>query len=399
MIATPVHGTVAPGFEPVAREFRRNFAERGEEGAAVAVHWRGEPVVDLWGGVRDHESGAPFERDTLLAVFSTTKGLAAMPLAMLHSRGLLEYDAPVAAYWPEFAANGKERITVRQLLAHQAGLSAVDVSLGLDDLRDPDRLASILARQRPAWEPGTRQGYHPFTLGWYESELVRRIDPAHRTLGRFFAEEVAARLGIEFYIGLPPEVPDSRIARIHDFHPLGLVLQAGEVPWRFALAVALPWSLTRRTFRNPRYRRPSDLARRPYLDLELPASCGIGEVRAIARVYSVLAEGGAELGLGPETMRALEEPAPIPSGGNFDLVLQLRTLFSLGFGKPRDASTWGTSARAYGAFGAGGSFGFADPEARIGYGYAPTRMGYRIWDDPREHALRYAVYESLRNLG
>src|SRR5947209_12435901 len=172
-----IGGTVAPGFEPVRVAFEANFAQRGELGAACAAYHRGALVVDLWGGYRDAGRSAPWAQDTLVLMYSTSKGLAAMTLALAHSRGWLDYEATVAQYWPEFAQNGKAAITVRQLLAHQAGLCAIDTRLDAAVLADLDTVADLLARQVPAWKPGTRQGYHALSLGWYESELIRRVDP------------------------------------------------------------------------------------------------------------------------------------------------------------------------------------------------------------------------------
>ena len=186
-----------PGFEEVRAEFERNFAERGEIGAAVAAYWRGEKVVDLWGGRRAPDGDAPWNEDTMVVVNSTTKGLAAMTVAVANARGWLDYDAPVARYWPEFAQNGKGEITVRQLLGHEAGLVSLDEILRVDKLSDLDDMARLLARQKPAWPPGTRHGYHAMTIGLYMQELIRRVDPAHRTLGRFFHEEIARPLRIE----------------------------------------------------------------------------------------------------------------------------------------------------------------------------------------------------------
>lgn len=202
-----IHGEVAPGFEDVRVEFERNFAERGELGAACAVYHRGDKVVDLWGGIRDHRTGAPWEEDTMVLVFSTTKGMAGLATAVAHSRGLLDHDERVATYWPEFAQKGKGHITVRQLLSHQAGLAAIDEPIDVKKLADLDRMAEILARQAPAWEPGTRHGYHAFSLGWYENELIRRVDPGHRSLGQFFHQEIARPLGLEFYTACPGECP------------------------------------------------------------------------------------------------------------------------------------------------------------------------------------------------
>ena len=202
-----IDGSVSSGFEAVRETFVENFTLRGEIGAACCVYQDGEKVVDLWGGVRDRASGDAWRADTMVVVHSTTKGLSAMALALAHSRGWLDYDERVCTYWPEFAQAGKEGITVRQLLAHQAGLFAFDEKVDREVVADLDRLSEIMARQRPAWEPGERQAYHAITLGFYESELLRRVDPRHRSLGRFFASEIAEPLGLDFYIGTPESIP------------------------------------------------------------------------------------------------------------------------------------------------------------------------------------------------
>ena len=186
-----VEGHVSRGFEPVRDAFEENFARRAELGGACCAFYGGEKVVDLWGGVRNKVTGEPWERDTMVVVHSATKGLAAMTLAIAHSRRWLDYEERVATYWPEFAHNGKEKITVRQLLAHQAGLFAFDETVDRRVLANLDQLAAVMARHRPAWEPGTRQAYHGLTLGFYEGELLRRVDPRHRTLGQFFQDEIA----------------------------------------------------------------------------------------------------------------------------------------------------------------------------------------------------------------
>src|ERR671933_353014 len=209
-----VHGEVAPGFEPVRAEFERNLARRRELGAACAAYENGRKVVDLWGGIRDARSGAPWEEDTLVVCYSTSKGLAAMTLALAHSRGWLDYDEHVAAYWPEFAQAGKGGVTVRQLLGHEAGLPVIDERLRTSTLKDFDRLAAAIARQRPLWPPGERHGYHGISLGWYEGELLRRVDPERRSLGRFFAEEIARPLGLDFHFGVPDGVPHERVATL-----------------------------------------------------------------------------------------------------------------------------------------------------------------------------------------
>jgi CubicO group peptidase (beta-lactamase class C family) len=308
-----ISGWVAPGFEEVQAEFRRNFAERGEVGAACAAYHKGKKIVNLWGGYRDARRRTPWQEDTLILVFSATKGLAAMTLTLAHSRGWLDYDERVAAYWPEFAQQGKEQVTVRQLLSHQAGLCVIDEPLSLDILADPDALAAALAKQKPAWEPGTRQGYHAVSLGWYEGEILRRVDPQHRTLGQFFQDEIARPLGIEFYIGLPLDVPDSRLAAIKLFSPSSL-FRVDDAPRSLFRAMCNPRSLTFRAFANPRptLKNLTAIKNRRFLALENPAFTGIGQVRAMARAYSAFASGGSKLGLRRESLEALTA-CPLPA--------------------------------------------------------------------------------------
>lgn len=391
---TPIHGETTPSFAAVREVFARNFSERDELGAACAVYHGGEKVVDLWGGYCDRARRRPWEQDTLVLVFSTTKGMAGMALAVAHSQQLFEYDAPVALYWPEFAQNGKERITVRQLLSHQAGLPAVEPSLDVATLADLDRLAALLACQRPAWTPGTRHGYHGLALGCYESALLRRVDPRRRSLGQFFQDEVARPLGLEFYIGVPKGVPDERIAEIKEYSPLRLLLHLREMPWPFVKALLTPGSLTARAARVRGIPTPAVAGSPSLRGIEMPAANGIGQVRAIARAYGSFATGGRELGLRPETLAALSAPAQVPSGGTLDAVLHVETSYSLGYLRPFSALRFG-GARAFGTPGYGGSFGFADPDVALGFAYAPNRCGYHLWDDPRERALREAVYRCL----
>lgn len=393
-------GWVAPGFEEVEVEFRRNFAERGEVGAACAAYHRGEKVVDLWGGYRDARRRAPWQEDTLVLVFSATKGLAAMTLALAHSRGWLDYDERVATYWPEFAQQGKEQVTVRQLLSHQAGLCVVDEPLRLDTLADPEALATVLAKQKPAWEPGSRQGYHALSLGWYEGALLRRVDPQHRTLGQFFQDEIARPLGIEFYIGLPQEVPNSRLAALK-LPSLSGLFRAKDGTRPFFKAMCSPRSLTFQAFANPRptLENLKALKDRRFLALENPAFTGVGQVRAMARAYGAFASGGSELGLRPETLDALTAPPVPPSAGLHDQVLHIDVSFSLGFLRPFEGYRFGSSPRAFGAPGAGGSFAFADPDAQVGFAYAPNKMGLTLLGDPREKPLREALYRCLEEHG
>src|SRR5689334_14477637 len=215
-----IHGFAGSGFEAVHEAFADNFSRRHELGAACCIYQNGKKVVDLWGGIRNKATGEPWEEDTMVLVFSATKGLAAMTMALAHSRGWLDYEERVCTYWPEFAQERKDKVTVRQLLSHQAGLFAFGEPVDKSLVADLDRLAIVLARQRPAWEPGSRQAYHAISLGFFEGELLRRVDPQHRSLGQFFQEEIAAPLELDFYIRLPESIPISRLAVLEQANPL-----------------------------------------------------------------------------------------------------------------------------------------------------------------------------------
>ncbi|VAV89627.1 Putative esterase [hydrothermal vent metagenome] len=393
-----IHGNVSQGFESVRDAFQTNFDDGLEVGAACTVYHRGEKVVDLWGGLRDPKTDDPWLEDTLVLVFSTTKGMSCLALAVVHSRGLFEYDEKVASYWPEFARGGKENITVRQLLAHQAGVCAIDEPMDLDLLGDPDRVADAIAKQEPLWEPGTAHGYHTISLGWYESELLRRVDPQHRTVGRFFADEVAGPLDLEFYIGLPDDVPDARIAAIQaKWYRTRMMFNLSKLPSKFVKDFLNPKTITARTFANPKVLgSPVRYNERAMRSIELPASNGIGQVRSIAKAYGAFASGGKELGISPETMGELRAPAVAPPNGTMDLVLHMDTSYSLGFSKPSVANDFGSSPAAFGTPGAGGSFGFADPDLELGFAYAMNRLDFYLPTDPRERRLSEAAIESAK---
>ena len=389
-----IDGSVAPGFETVRETFINNFTRRRELGGACCVYLHGAPVVDLWGGIRNKQTGAPWRHGTMVIVHSASKGLAAMTLAVAHSRGWLDYEERVAAYWPEFAQNGKNRITVRQLLAHQAGLFAINEPVDRSVVADLDRLAVVLARQKPAWEPGTRQGYHALTLGFYQGELLRRIDPQHRSLGRFFHEEIAVPLGLDAYINVPVDLPNSRLATLATPSPLAMAMG---FPLRLALDALNPRSNIRRALGvNPGTGVYADAETICARNLEVPSGGAVCNARALARAYGVFANGGRELGLKSETLALLAAPAIPSSRGFYDECLKSEVRFSLGFMKPSAAGPFsGVSERAFGAPGTGGSLGFADPATGIGYGYVTSQAGTSVTGDPREVALRNAVTAAL----
>ena len=296
----------------------------------------------------------------MVGVHSATKGLAAMTLALAHSRGWLDYEERVATYWPQFAQQGKEAITVRQLLAHQAGLFAFDEPVDRSVVADLDRLAVVLARQRPAWAPGTRQAYHALTLGFYEGELLRRVDPRHRSLGQFFHDEIAAPLGEDVYIRVPEEIPNARLARLSP--PSRLRMLTG-FPLRFTLeAMNRRSNIYRALVINPGTAVYQDEQRVYARNFEVPSGGAVGTARGIAHAYGVFAAGGRELGLQQETLDLLAAPAIPPTHGFYDECMKADGIqFSLGFMKSTPIWRFG-SGRSFGAPGAGGSLGYADPE-------------------------------------
>ena len=388
------HGYVGAGFELVQEVFEGQFRHGRQIGAACCAYWRGEKVVDLWGGVRDADTGEPWDEDTMVLMFSATKGLAAMTLAVAHSRGWLDYDERVSTYWPEFAQNSKESITIRQLLAHQAGLFALDEPPDRGVVADLDRLAVLLARQRPEWPAGSRQSYHAISLGFYEGELLRRVDPDHRSLGQFFQDEIASRLGLDAYIRLPESIPNTRLARVPIRSPIDMVLHT---PLRITLA-----SFNRRSpiFRALVEMKPEswweDDQRIYARNIEVPSGGGVGSARGLAGAYKVFACGGEALVIAQETMDELMAPAAPSRNGFYDDGLKREARFSLGFLKPSPDFPFGSPA-AIASPGAGGCFGFADPATQLAYGYVHNRMGGTLLDS-RDIALRKALDTAIRKL-
>ncbi len=368
-----IDGHCDPAFVRVAERFALNFSEFPEVGASLAVSLDGAPVVDLWAGHADEERERPWERDTIVNVASTTKGMTALCAHILADRGLLDFDAPVGRYWPEFAQAGKESLPVRYLLTHQAGLARVEKELPQDAMLDWELMVRVLEEQAPSWEPGTKQGYHAITFGWLVGEVVRRV--SGKSVGTFLQDEVARPLGVDFLIGFGPE-EDRRVAdTIRDPEP-------GGRSWPPA-----GWPRNERAYRAA----------------EIPAANGHTNARALARIYGALARGGEVDGvrlLGAEAVRhaaeeqtnGIDETLGVPTHRTLGFMLRFSE-----FGDVRPAS-------AFGHAGAGGSQGFADPETRLGFGYAlnrrlspapgesrPPTGGM----DPRGQKLVQAVYAAL----
>ncbi|QWQ44565.1 serine hydrolase domain-containing protein [Streptomyces sp. YPW6] len=377
-----IHGHCDDRFAGVRDAFEENFTERGELGAAVTVLVDGATVVDLWGGWADAARTRPWERDTLVNVWSTGKGPAALCAHLLADRGLLDLDAPVADHWPEFAANGKESVLVRHLLSHRSGVAGPDTPLTLEELYDWETACARLAATTPWWEPGTRSGYHAISYGFLVGEVVRRITGLRP--GEFLRQEITGPLGIDFGFGLP-ESETHRLAELVQERP-DRAAQAALLDRMTPVAVA--------SLLNPPTGRA--VANTPaWRAAEIPAANGHGTARAVAALYGILAGRGSLDG-----RRVLSEKAATRAGEGQgacrDLVLgdgfRHETEIALGFWLSGDNRSYGPDPRALGHDGAGGSCGLADPDASIALGYVMNRMGSRLADDPRKTALVNAVY-------
>ncbi|MFV0532118.1 MAG: serine hydrolase domain-containing protein [Cumulibacter sp.] len=373
-----IHGRVEPGFEAVRDAFAKNFELYEEVGASFCLYKDGAPVVDIWGGVADKETGREWGEDAAAVVFSTTKGAVAICLHLLVQRGQISLDEPVATYWPEFAANGKAAVTVRQLASHQTGLFAIPEGLTLEDLYSWDPIVSALGDATPAWEPGTAHGYHALTYGWLVGEVVRRV--SGRSIGEFFAAEVAAPLSLDFWIGLPA-AEEPRVA-VLDFAPppeqaeaLAKVLGPGSPFW-----LASGRGLLGQPSYNTRELRAA----------QVPGAGGVGTARSLARMYAAtIGEvDGVRL-----LERASVDVARTEVSAGADQVLAMPTNFGTGFMVPGGSFIL-YDEHSYGHYGAGGSVGLASPEAGLAFGYVPNRMTSSLIGDPRTQSLFAAVRSS-----
>ncbi|MBA2806797.1 beta-lactamase family protein [Streptomyces sp. KM273126] len=382
-----VNGTVAEGFEPVRDAFAANFEKLGEQGAAVAVYQDGRRVVDLWGGTRDVDGDAPWEQGTAQIVRSATKGIAAAVPLMLAERGKLDLDAPVGAYWPEFKAHGKERVLVRHVLNHRAGLPVLDHPLTPQEALDPRRGPEAVAAQALVWEPGTAHGYHPLTYGWLVDELVRRVTGG-RT-GEWIASEIAGPLGLDLWLGLP----GSQAARVGRAGRTEAPEPSGGLRVRPKRSVTEayddPSSLTRRAFaaitpfpdqNDPAYRAAA-----------LPATNGIATANGLARFYSSLI--GEVDGVRLFAQETVESARAEESAGP-DRTLVVNTRFGLGYMLHGSASPL-LGPGSFGHPGRGGPLGFADPATGVAFGYVTNGFRKTVTADPRAQALVRAVREAV----
>ena len=383
-----IEGECDPRFLAVKQAFAENFVSRAELGAALCVMIDGRSVVDLWGGHVDKLRTRPWAPDTLVNVYSTTKGVTALCAHRLVDEGRLDLDAPVARYWPAFAQNGKQRVLVRHLLNHQAGLPAIRKPLPGEALFDWTAMTDALAAEEPWWEPGTAHGYHAMTFGWLVGEVVRQV--AGKTIGAYFRDELATPLGLDFHIGLP-EKDWARVAGLRPAPPPN----PGDRTLLFEI-IAKPDGMTAKAFVNPLTGLMPGLVSSPeWRRAELPAMNGHATARAVARIYGALATDGRLDGTRVLSPEGIERARKEQTNGR-DRVLLEHTRFSAGFMLPVPGATFGPNPRAFGHPGMGGSLGFADPEARLAFGYTMNKMGGSILVDARPAALIDALYGALK---
>lgn len=379
-----IAGEVAAGFEQVKEVFAANW-QGIEVGASYSVVYRGEKVVDLWGGYQNRECSKPWLKDTLVNVYSTTKGLASLAVAILAEEGKLDYEALVVDYWPEFGAEGKHTVTVAQLLSHQAGVCGVSDKITVADLYDWDKMVHLLAAQKPHWEPGKAAGYHAITWGYLAGELIRRI--TGQTLGHYFHEKVAGPLQADFFIGLP----DSEMDRVSDM--IGPNHARIQPPKGDGPAPKMP-DLYPIALLNPSIRPYGDASSYAWRKAEIAAANGQANARGIARIYGALANGGEIDGIRVIDKEGLETALQQEVGDQKDLVIGMPMRRARGF-ILNSAGGYGPSSKAFGHGGAGGSTGFADPETNIGIGYAMNQMQSNPAAVPRSKLLLDATYACL----
>jgi len=398
-----IHGTVSAGFEPVKEAFEANFRAHGEVGAACAVSLDGQMVVDLWAGSADRD-GRPWEKDTLVNVYSTTKGLTALCAHILADRGQLDFDAPVSEYWPEFAQAGKESMPVRYLLTHQAGLPVIDAELAPGSALDWGRMIEALEQQAPVWDPGSKQGYHAVTFGWLVGEVVRRVAGAAR-FGDFLAEAVVGPLGLDMFVGTPAS-EHHRVADLVRDQPTGTGAATEPAPDETPEAKAMRERVMAMFTPGSMAFRSLGLASPPFAagnnspewrSAEVPAANGHTNARSLARLYGALARGGEVDGVRLLSAGAVKRAAA-QQVCSPDAVLVMETRRSLGFMLPVPGQPDNRGPNSFGHAGAGGSLGYADPDRGIGFGYTMNKMWNMasfMTPDPRAQSLVAAVHRSL----
>jgi CubicO group peptidase (beta-lactamase class C family) len=385
-----IDGWTAAGFEKVRTAFEQNFAAGLEVGAAFSAYHHGEQVVDLWGGIADEKTGRPGEHDTIIGVFSTTKGATAICAHKLAQEGRLDVDAPVVEYWSEFGAEGKDDIPVRWLLSHRAGLAWVDEPLTLEQALAWDPMIHALEHQKPSWEPGTQHGYHAITYGYLVGEVIRRI--TGRSVGTYFREEIAQPLGLDFWIGLP-EAQEPRVAMFVGGLLDGVESADLDEETRAAIEAMIgPDSVMGKALSGGGAFAGNIWNQRNVHAAEIPAAAGISDARSIARMYAACV--GEVDGIRILTPEQVTIGSAQETEGPNTVLMNLDIQFGLGFFVPSTLVQLG-GPHCFGHFGAGGSVGWADPDAEFGFGYVMNRMDVGLAGDARSKALIDACYDAI----
>ena len=381
-----IHGFCEERFEPVKEMFAEHFKTGQDVGASFAVTIDGKFVIDMWAGYADAAKTRPWEKDTIINVFSTTKNMTALCIHMLVDRGLIDLDAPVAKYWPEFDQASKQKIPVRYLLSHTSGLAGYDEKITVEDMYNWDYIVNMLAAQKPWWEPGTRSGYHTSSFGYLLGELIRRV--TGKTMGTFFREEVANPLNIDFHVGFSEEL-DHRVA---DLIPIKKSLLFRLMTSKLVSFLARKNIMVRSAL-NPVI-TAGDTHTREWRAAEIPASNGHGNARSIARVGAILACGGELDNVRILSKEAVENSIVEQSYGK-DLTLLKIARFGLGWALTCEEEPIGPNPRAFYWGGYGGSKLYMDLDAKMSIAYAMNRMVFSLKGDPRGPNLRDAVYKVL----
>lgn len=380
---TSFGGSVAAGWESVETAFRANFEQGEEVGASVAVYHRGTKVIDLWGGSFDRDDPRPYDDQSLQLVFSTTKGITAIAVGICVQRGLLDYAGQVATYWPEFAARGKGDATVAQLLSHQLGLFSVRGEIALEDALDWSTITARLADTAPEWPIGSTHGYHALTYGWLAGELVRRVDPAHRSIGAFVAEEIAGPLGLELFIGLPESL-ELRVSPLQGA-PLGAEAQDPAIKALMEQFMGPNTNGGRALSLNGAFAGDGLFNRREVHAAEIPAANGITNARSLAKMYASTIAPIDGVQLLNDAVRNVARVTVTPDG-EADACLLMPTTFGMGF-MTHGGFTPYAGPGSYGHPGAGGSVAFAQPERELGFAYVMNQMAQNLANDTRSARL------------
>ncbi len=378
MVESLVQGFTQDRYAPVRAAFEANLASGEDIGASFCATLEGETVVDLWGGHADGEKTRPWEKDTIVNVYSTTKTMTALTALLVADRGGLDFDAPVARYWPEFAANGKQDIKVSHLMSHSAGLSGWKEPITADVLYDWEKAVGLLAAQAPYWEPGTAPGYHALTQGYLVGEVIRRA--TGKTVGAVFREEIAEPLGADFHIGLPAS-EDSRVAHLIPPPPGGGISEGG-----------LQSDLQKNMATNPPI-DPLVTRTREWRGAEIPAAGGTGNARSVAEIQAILANGGVAKGKRFISEAGVRKALELQIAGH-DVILNMPTRYGMGFGLAGGAVPFPNPNTIYWG-GYGGSLIIIDMDARTTFAYAMNKMAPTTTGDMRAFTLAMAMWGAL----